>query len=79
MRLQTATQFDWLSYTKTWVIRAIGTSIICSLLFVMLSAFGAVGLLVASGTALMLVGAVLLWTVAEMIDDGLHTTESVGE
>lgn len=73
MSLQTATRFNWVSYTKTWILRVFGASILCSLLLVALASLGWVGYLIGGVISSAIVGVVLLWTVAEMIEDGLKT------
>lgn len=73
MALETATRFQCLSYTKTWVIRLFAVSIVCSLLLFTLATFGVAGLFIGSIISTVVVGAVLLWTVAEMVEDGLQS------
>ena len=77
MSFETATRFRWGAYTKTWVIRVFAVSIVCSIAVVGLSAIGWIGLVLGGFLSATAIGAVLLWTVAEMIEDGLssHSTE----
>lgn len=79
MSFQTATRFRWVSYTKTWLVRAFGASIVCSLLLAALASLGWIGFLIGGLVSSILVGAVLLWTVAEMIEDGLSNETSTVE
>lgn len=79
MSLQTATRFRWLSYTKTWLIRAFGASIVCSFVVWGLASFGLVGFMIGGIVSAFIIGAVLLWTVAEMVEDGLANEASTAE
>ena len=76
MGINTATRFRWADYTKTWTIRVIGVSILCSFLIALSATIGWIGFLISGTVSTVLIGAVFLWTVAEMIEDGLSDAES---
>ncbi|WP_206750491.1 hypothetical protein, partial [Halorubrum sp. SP9] len=61
---------------KTWVLRVFAASVICSIAVLGLATLGWVGLVVGGVFSTAVIGAVLLWTVAEMIEDGLSHPES---
>lgn len=75
MGINTATRFRWGEYTKTWTLRVLGVSVVCSFLIIGLATVGWVGLLIGGVISTVLIGAVFLWTVAEMIEDGLSDNQ----
>ena len=79
MSLQTATRFRWGAYTKTWLIRAFTASVLCSIILAAFASLGWVGLVIGGVVSTALIGAVLLWTVAEMVEDGLPNDGSATE
>lgn len=79
MSFQTATRFRWAAYTKTWAIRVFAASVGCSILVLMFATLGVFGFLIGGIISTVIIGAVLLWTVAEMIEDGLPNDSSTTE
>lgn len=79
MSIQTATRFRWGAYTKTWLIRAFGASVLCSFILAAFASLGWIGFVIGGVVSTALIGAVLLWTVAEMVEDGLPKDDSVTE
>lgn len=71
MSFQTATRFQWGKYTKTWVLRVFAASIICSIVVFGLTSLGWIGFVLGGILSTTTIDAILLWTVAEMIEDGL--------
>ena len=71
MSIQTATQFAWGKYTLKWALRAFAASIGCAILVLMFAQLGVVGIAISGVISTVAIGGVLLWTVAEMVDDGL--------
>lgn len=76
MSFQTATRFRWGEYTKTWVLRVFAASVICSIAVLGLASLGWVGFVIGGILSTTVIGAVLLWTVAEMVEDGLSASET---
>ena len=76
MPLRTATRFRWEDYTMKWTVRVVVASVLCSLLVWALGPAGLVGMLIGGIVSMIVLGAVFLWTVAEMIEDGLSRTEN---
>ena len=59
-----------------WTVRVIVASVLCSLLVWALGPAGFIGMLIGGVVSMIILGAVFLWTVAEMIEDGLSRTEN---
>jgi len=79
MSFNTTTRFAWIAYTKRWLIRCFAVGVGCSLLIGASVAFGWLGVVIASVVSVSIAGGVLLWTVAEMVEDGLPNDGSATE
>ena len=76
MSFNTATLFEWEQYALRWTLRAIGVSLLVTFVVGGLGfALTRSGLITSILTSIGLIfglGIAMLWTVAEMIEDGLE-------
>lgn len=77
MSLSTATPFAWGTYAARWTLRAIGLSLVVTFVVgggvFVLTRSGVAAWLLTSFGLFIVFGVTLLWTVAEMITDGLQS------
>lgn len=76
MSFNTATPFEWEQYAIQWTLRAIGVSLLVTFavggLVFALTRSGLVTSILTSIGLIFGLGIVMLWTVAEMVEDGLE-------